>query len=62
MRTFNVSHFQAAHEMEVLNNQGKAFPVGKVDADSRLQWVATGWDGNVIRIALMLKDRIKVKP
>lgn len=61
MRTLTQAHFQRAREMEYLNMLGQARPVGKVRAGENLQWVAADPVGNIIKIGLMLKDRVRMK-
>jgi len=58
MRTFTQELYDHAREMEYLNKLGQARPAGK-STDDNLQMMVADPVGNVVKIGLMLKERIR---
>ena len=61
IRTLTPEMFRNSIVMTRLHYFNRAVPVGRVDASSELQWVATDLKQKVVRIGLVVKDRISLR-
>ena len=59
MRTLTPEMFRNSIVMTRLHYFNRAVPVGKVDASSELQWVATSTKEKVVHIGLVVKDKVR---
>jgi hypothetical protein len=59
MRTITPEMYINSVVMECLQRKQQAKPIGRVDAGSECMWVSTDTREKVVRIGLVIKDRIK---
>ena len=60
MMTVTLEMFANSVELDRLCYYRQAKPIGKVDASSTLQWVATDTRLKVVRIGLVVKDKVRL--
>jgi len=60
MRTITPEMYRNSVMMDCLQRNRQAKPVGRVDASSECVWVCTDTSEKVVRIGLVIKDRITV--
>jgi hypothetical protein len=59
MRTITQAMYDNSVIMDLLQHNKQAKPIGRVDAGSECMWVSTDTREKVVRIGLVIKDRIK---
>ncbi len=60
MRTITPEMYRNSVIMDCLQRNRMAKPIGRVDASSECMWVATDTKEKIVRIGLVVKDRITV--